>query len=72
MSSNQRRASYGAGQVANGGSYLGLASRAKELNVGENSQAERDVSARTGFTMSEMVRWSLRYTKLLRRCDGKT
>ena len=39
--------------MANGNSYLGLASRAKELNVGENSQAELDASARAGFTTSE-------------------
>ena len=39
--------------MANGNSYLVLASRAEELNVGENSQAELDVSARAGFATSE-------------------
>ena len=39
--------------VGNGSSYLGLASRAEELNVGENSQAELDASARAGFTTLE-------------------
>ena len=41
--------------MANSNSYLGLASRAEELNVGENSQAELDVSARAGFATSELV-----------------
>ena len=39
--------------VANGDSYLGLASRAEELNVGEGSQAELDVSTRAGFSASD-------------------
>ena len=40
--------------MVNGNSYLRLASKAEELNVGEKSQAELDVSARAGF-MSEHV-----------------
>ena len=39
--------------MGNGRSYLGLASRAEELNVGENSQAELDASAKAGFTTSD-------------------
>ena len=35
--------------------YLRLTSRAEGLNVSENSQAKLDVSARAGFTMSEVV-----------------
>ena len=38
--------------MANGNSYLGLASRAEELNVGENFQAGLDASARARFTTS--------------------
>ena len=40
--------------VANGKSYLELASRTEELNVGENSQAELDLSARAGFATSDI------------------
>ena len=39
--------------MANDISYLGLAGRAEELNVGENFQAELDVSARAGLVTSE-------------------
>ena len=39
--------------MVNGNSYLGFASRAEELNIGEKSQAELDVSARAGFATPE-------------------
>ena len=39
--------------MANSNSYLGLASGAEELNVGENSQTELDES-RAGFSTSEL------------------
>ena len=39
--------------MANGNSYLGLAGRAEELNIRENSQAELDASARAGVATSD-------------------
>ena len=41
--------------MVNGSSYLRLTSRAKGLNVGENSQAKLDISARAGSATSEAL-----------------
>ena len=57
--------------MANGNSYLGLTSRAEELNVGENSQAELDVSARAGFATSEQEEIILTITLVKRKKEKK-
>ena len=41
--------------MVNGSSYLRVTSRTEGLNVSENSQAKLDVSARAGFTTSDLV-----------------